>query len=78
MAERHAAIHAARALVAQDTLLGQPEVLVVVTHALLRVALLEADPLESQETAELSHQVALFAGVGASTGRVGACGAAAA
>ena len=47
-------------------------------HALVRVALLEADPLESEEAAELAHQPALFAGVGAFASVVGAIGGAAA
>jgi hypothetical protein len=47
VAERHAAVHAARALVAQGAVVRQLEVLPVVVHALLRIALIEADPLEA-------------------------------
>jgi hypothetical protein len=78
VAEGHAAVHAARALIAQHALVGQAEVLPVVVHALVWVALLEADPLEAKEAAELSHQRPLFAGAAALAGTVEASGAAAA
>ena len=78
MAEGNAAVHAARALVAQHALVRQAEVLLVVVHALVRVALLEADTLEPEEAAELAHQPALFAGVGVSASVVGPIGGAAA
>jgi hypothetical protein len=55
VAERHAAVHAARTLVAQRAVVGQREVLPVVAHPLLGVTLVEADPLESEEGAQLTH-----------------------
>ena len=78
MAEGHAAVHAARALVAQHALVREPEVLPVVVHALVRVALLEPDALEPEEAAELSHQLALFARTVVSASLVGPIGGAAA
>ena len=55
VAERHAAVHAARALVAQGAVVRQREVLPVVVHPLLGIALVEADPLEAEEGAQLAH-----------------------
>jgi hypothetical protein len=55
VAERDAAVHAARALVAERPVVGQLEVLPVVLDALARIALLEADPLEAEEGAQLAH-----------------------
>src|SRR5215212_6533562 len=59
------AVHAAGALVAQGAVVGQLEVLAVVVHALFGIALLEADPLEAEECAELAH-----AGLDRTSGRV--------
>ncbi len=67
LAERHAAVHAARALLAQRPVVGQREVLAVVAHALARVALLEADPLEAQEAAWVAHQAGTRSGGWASS-----------
>ena len=55
VAERDPAVHAPRALALQLGLRLQAEVLLVVVHALLRVALVEADPVDLQERAELAH-----------------------
>src|SRR5919109_1127795 len=55
VAERDAAVHAASALVAQPAVVGQREVLPIVAHALAGIALLEADPLQAEERAELAH-----------------------
>ena len=55
VAERNPAVHAPRAL-ARQLLLGlELEVLVVVAHALTWVALVETDPVDLQECAELTH-----------------------
>jgi hypothetical protein len=70
LAERHAAIHAATALLAQDAVVGQREVLPVVAHALARVAFLEADPLEPEEAAWVSHQAATSSCVSSSSARL--------
>ena len=53
--ERDAAVHAARPLAAQLGLGLQGEVRVVVAHAATRVALVEADPVNLEECAELAH-----------------------
>src|SRR6185312_11200668 len=53
--ERHAAVHAPRALAAQFGVGLQREVLVVIAHAAARVALVKADPVDLQECAELAH-----------------------
>ncbi len=56
MAERDAAVHAPRAL-ARELVLGlEVEVLLVVGDADARIALVEADPLDPEERAELTHQ----------------------
>jgi hypothetical protein len=55
VAERHAAVHAARTLTAQLGLWLQREVLVVVAHPTDGVALVEADPVDLQKCAELTH-----------------------
>ncbi len=55
VAERDAAVHAAGALLLELLLRLEAEVLVVVVDPLLRVALVEADTLDSQETAKLTH-----------------------
>src|ERR1700761_1930373 len=57
MAERDAAVHAAGALAAQ--LLGrlEAEVLLVVVDAGVRVALVEADPVDLEERSQLSHVI---------------------
>ena len=55
VAERHAAVHAAGALVAQRAVVRQGEVLPVVAHALRGIALVEAHPLEAEEGAQLAH-----------------------
>jgi hypothetical protein len=70
VAERHAAVHAARALVAQRAVVRQREVLPVVAHALARVAFLEADPLEPEEAAWVSHQAATSSCVSSSSARL--------
>ncbi len=53
--EGHAAVHAARALATQLILALKPEVRLVVGDALLRVALVEADPMDLQKAPELTH-----------------------
>jgi hypothetical protein len=55
VAERNPAVHAARALVAQRAVVRQREVLPVVVDPLGGIALLEADPLEAEERAQLAH-----------------------
>ena len=55
MAERDAAVHAARALAPQLLVGLQPEVLLVVGDALGRVALVKADAVDLQERSELTH-----------------------
>ena len=55
VAERHAAVHAARALVAQRPVVRQREVLPVVVDPLGGIALVEAHPLEAEEGAQLAH-----------------------
>ena len=62
VAERHAAVHAARALLAQ-LLVGRGEhELAVVVRALARVPLGDAVALDLQEAAELAHQAATAGG----------------
>ena len=56
MAERDAAVHAAAALLLERLVVGQLEVLLVVVHPLVGVALVEADPVDAQERAQLAHQ----------------------
>ncbi len=56
VAERHAAVHAARALLAQLRDRAREQELAVVVDALGRVALGDAVPLDLQEAAELAHQ----------------------
>ena len=56
MAERHAAVHAARALLTQLGDGARDRELVVVAHALERVALLDRRPVDPQEASELAHQ----------------------
>ena len=65
VAERHAAVHAARALVAQR--LGRPAARSTAGSRARarRVALLEADPLEAEEGAQLAHRQALPGDAGA-------------
>ena len=58
VAERHPAVHAARALAAQLGLGLQREVLVVVADAAAGVALVEADPMDLEERTELAHGMA--------------------
>ena len=70
LAEGHAAVHAAPALLAQHAILRQREVLPVVPHALARVALLEADPLQAQEAAWIAHQAGTFSSVSSSSARL--------
>ncbi len=55
VAEGHAAVHAAPALLAQRLVVRQLEVLLVVVHPLARLALLEADALDAHEAALLAH-----------------------
>jgi hypothetical protein len=55
MAERHAAVHAPRALPAQLFLRLEREVLLVVTHAFGRVALVEPDSVDLQEGPKFTH-----------------------
>ena len=55
VAERDAAVHAPRTLAAQLVLRLKREVLIEIAHALVRVALVEADPVDLQERAELTH-----------------------
>jgi hypothetical protein len=56
VAERDAAVHAARALVAQRAIVRQGEVLPIVAHSLRGIALVEAHPLEAEESAQLAHR----------------------
>jgi hypothetical protein len=70
LAEGHAAVHAAPALVAQRLVVGQREVLAVVAHALARVALLEADPLQAQEALGIAHQAGTFSSASSSSARL--------
>ncbi len=56
VAERDPAVHAASALAAQLILGLDQEVLLVIVHPLIRVSLVKADPVDLQESAELSHQ----------------------
>ena len=58
MAERHAALHAARALLAQALDRQRVDELAVVADPLRRVALGLADPLDLEEAAELAHYAA--------------------
>src|SRR6476619_4065332 len=56
VAERHAAVHAARALVAQLGHRPRHEELVVVVRTLAAVPVGNAVPLDLQEAAQLAHQ----------------------
>jgi hypothetical protein len=56
MAEGDPAVHAPGSLAAKLLLRLKPEVLLVVVHALARVALVEADPVDLEERAELTHE----------------------
>jgi hypothetical protein len=58
VAERHAALHAARALLAQTLDRQRGEELSVVANALARIAFRRVDPLDLEEPAELAHQAA--------------------
>ena len=62
MAERHAALHAARALLLQVRDGRRDHELAEVRGPLLRVALRVVDPLDAQEGAELAHYAATFSG----------------
>ena len=55
MAERDAAVHAAGALPPELLLRLEREVLLVVVHAVIRVALVEADPMDLEKRAKLAH-----------------------
>jgi hypothetical protein len=56
VAERHAAVHAARALLAQLGDRPRDGELVVVAQALERVALLDRRTADPHEASELAHQ----------------------
>jgi hypothetical protein len=60
VAERHAALHAARALLLELRHRRRDHELAEVLDPLLRVALRAQDPLDAQEGAELAHQAATF------------------
>ena len=70
VAERDAAVHAPRALPPQLLRRLKVEVLPVIVHALLGIALVEADPMDLQERAELSHGYSPAPGTAVATGIV--------
>ncbi len=61
VAERHAAVHAARALLAQLLHGARQQELAVVVRALERIPLRDAVALDLQEAAELAHQAPVLA-----------------